>query len=70
MMSTLFIGPPDWVFRWEEHRPMFIGLIIGMLLAGVAVYYVMTKIRQRHGVVVAPYEAVVMMNEMKSKALD
>ena len=49
---------------------MFIGLIIGMLLAGVAVYYVMTRIRQRHVVVMAPYEAVVMMNEMKSKALD
>ena len=68
MMSTLFIGPPDWVFRWEEHRPLFLGLILGMLVAGVAVYYMMSK-KRRH-VVVAPYEAVVMMNEMKSKALD
>ena len=47
---------------------MFLGLILGMLVAGVAVYYMMSK-KRRH-VVVAPYEAVVMMNEMKSKALD
>jgi hypothetical protein len=65
MMSTLFIGPPDWVFRWEEHRSLWIGLAVGMLIAGVAVYVVMTKKQHR----IPPYEAVV-MNEMKAKAID
>ncbi len=69
MMSTLFIGPPDWVFRWEEHRPLVLGLILGMLVAGLAVYYVMSQ-KDRRTAGVEPYEAVVMMNEMKSKALD
>jgi len=61
MMSTLFIGPPDWVFRWDEHKSMFIGLLIGFLLTGVTVYFFMP--------IKASYEPVI-MNEIKAKVLD
>ena len=66
MMSTLFIGPPDWVFRWEEHRPMFLGLAAGMLLAGILAMLLMPK-GPKSGE--EAYQAVA-MNEIKSKAMD
>lgn len=65
MMSTLFIGPQDWVFRWKDHEPLLIGLVVGMIVSGFAVYMFLDK-RRRLG---EPYEAVV-MNEIKSKVLD
>jgi hypothetical protein len=65
MMSTLFIGPPDWVFRWEEHQPLFIGLVMGMLLAGVLILVLMPRPKSGE----EAYQAVT-MNEVKSKAMD
>ena len=66
MMSTLFIGPPDWVFRWEEHQPMFIGLMIGMVIASALMVVVLGR---KTDAAEKAYQPVT-MNEIKSKAMD
>jgi FtsP/CotA-like multicopper oxidase with cupredoxin domain len=66
MMSTLFIGEQDWVFRLEHHISWIMGLGAGVVLASALCWLYSKK---RTNVVVAPYEPVV-MNELKSKAMD
>jgi len=64
MMSTLFIGDEDFVFNLNDYKELLAGLGFGMLLTGI----ILVALRSaREGK--QPYEAVV-MNEMKSKALD
>jgi hypothetical protein len=67
MMATLFIGPPDYVFRIEEHIPLIFGLVAGMGLSSLLLLLV-NRIRNKGGVGKA-YEPVA-MNELKSKAID
>ena len=62
MMSTLFIGPPDYVFRLEEHFQLFVGLAVGMVIVALV------------GMIFTPknnndYSAIV-MNDLKSKVMD
>jgi hypothetical protein len=67
MMATLFIGPPDYVFRIEEHLPLILGLVAGMGLSAI-LFLLVSKICKKSRVEKA-YEPVV-MNELKSKAID
>ena len=67
MMATLFIGPPDYVFRIEEHLPLILGLVAGMGLAGL-LFLIVNRLRNIRGISTT-YEPVV-MNELKSKAID
>ncbi|CAB9517969.1 Multicopper oxidase mco [Seminavis robusta] len=66
MMSTLFIGPPDYVFRLEENLPLLIGVAVGMVFAGV-IFVVMGC---RNGDQQTVYRPVATMNELKVKAQD
>lgn len=61
MMTTLFIGPPDWIFRLEEHVQWIAGVLVGIFLA---VLFVAFKRETR-----VDYSPV-SMNEVKSKAMD
>jgi FtsP/CotA-like multicopper oxidase with cupredoxin domain len=68
MMSTLFIGPQDYIFHWRDHIPLLMGVAAGMALASIIIlctYFYYT----RWGEPTLPYEAVA-MNELKSKAVD
>ena len=70
MMSTLFIGPQDYVFRWNDHLPLIRGIAVGIIVASV-ILYIQCTVRKTFGgtSTSANYEAVA-MNELKSKALD
>ena len=61
MMSTLFIGPQDYVFRWEDNMEWMIGLLVGFVISSV-VLLVFRRSR-------LDYEPVT-MNELKSKTMD
>lgn len=61
MMSTLFIGPQDYVFDLKEHAQLLTGIGIGFALAGVLLKIVATRKKS--------YSPVA-MNELKSKAMD
>ena len=68
MMSTLFIGPQDWVFRLEELLPLLIGVAAGMVLAAILFWVVAGNQHVTgHKEVYAP---VATMNEMKVKVQD
>lgn len=63
-MSTLFIGPKDKIFRLSDHAQLLLGVSMGVaagvFLVLVAVYFARKE---------KEYEPVV-MNELKSKAVD
>lgn len=61
-MSTLFIGPQDYVFYWEDHAQLLMGLGVGVALASVILLAFVTTNKK-------PYTPVA-MNELKSKAMD
>jgi hypothetical protein len=65
MMSTLFIGYPDVIFSWSDHRQLLVGTAIGIfvttMLLSAFVY-----LKRRETVNFEP----VAMNELKSKAID
>ncbi|GAX25200.1 hypothetical protein FisN_5Lh281 [Fistulifera solaris] len=63
MMSTVFIGPQDFVFRWKDHQQAFVGLGIGFVVALLLVF-VFPKKEQ------APAYEPVAMNQLKSKVMD
>lgn len=63
MMSTLFIGEPDFVFRFEDHGLLLFACAVGMIV-GVSVMLVRNRKISTVG-----YEAVA-LNELKSKAQD
>ena len=62
MMSTLFIGPPDWVFHWRDHVQLLGGMGMGILLSGLLLFLVVALRKE-------PTEAEE-MKKLKSKALD
>lgn len=64
MMSTLFIGDEYFVFKWQEYKELLAGLAFGMLMTGIILLAVSSAREGKQ-----PYERVV-MNEMKSKAVD
>jgi hypothetical protein len=67
MMSTLFIGPQDYVFHWEDHIQTMIGIGVGILIASIlSLCYIMT----RGGKAASTSYEPVAMNELKSKAVD
>ena len=70
MMSTLFIGPPDWVFRWEEHQSLFVGILVGMTLASLVTTLLLGRRKNNTKTAVEQAYQPVTMNEIKSKAMD
>jgi FtsP/CotA-like multicopper oxidase with cupredoxin domain len=84
MMSTLFIGMPDQVFRWKDHSQLLMGVAIGVgvILLAMLIGAIWSSTRSGSGSsssgsgsgrkVVLPngYAAVTTMNELKAKALD
>lgn len=66
MMSTLFIGPPDWVFRWADHQSLFMGLMLGMAMASALTVMLLGR---KTDAAEKAYQPVT-MNEIKSKVLD
>lgn len=62
-MATLFIGPPEKVFRWEDHLQFCIGVGIGFLVASALLFAYFVTLGDKN------YEAIA-MNDLKSKALD
>jgi len=63
MMSTLFIGKKDWVFRLEEHIQWILGIVAGVGLTTIALLvYVKRDGRDMY--------SVVNMNEIKAKTMD
>mmetsp|Transcript_15938 Transcript_15938/g.36907 ORF Transcript_15938/g.36907 Transcript_15938/m.36907 type:complete len:685 (+) Transcript_15938:412-2466(+) len=65
MMSTLFIGNPDVLFKWRDHLPLLLGCGVGIVLgmAGLALTCLLFRKSDHH------YYSVVGMNEAKTKAL-
>ena len=62
MMATLFIGPQDYVFHWQDHLQLLLGVCAGVLVSGLMVLaYLVTR--------KDTYEPVA-MNELKSKVND
>jgi FtsP/CotA-like multicopper oxidase with cupredoxin domain len=65
MMSTLFIGPQDYVFRWEDHIQLLAGVATGVLLTSILLLGYFAVIQKK----AKPYTPVA-MNELKSKTVD
>jgi FtsP/CotA-like multicopper oxidase with cupredoxin domain len=65
MMSTIFIGDEDVVFTWKDYKELLVGLACGILLTGIILLVVRNVARDDKQL----YEQV-LMNEMKSKAVD
>lgn len=67
MMSVLFIGPPDFVFRFQDHVELMLGTTIGFVVAAV-IFLILSKksstLRDE-----GSYEKVA-LDELKSKAVD
>ena len=61
MMSTLFIGEEDFVFRLKDHKQWIVGSAIGVIVSFLFFHFFMKENRD--------YSAV-SMNELKSKARD
>ena len=61
MMSTLFIGPQDYVFRWKDNVQLIFGIVAGCVTTTIAMiaYYLICS-KSEPGT----------MNELKSKAQD
>lgn len=83
MMSTLFIGAPDKVFRWKDHTQLLLGVGIGISVFALVLILLIIMLwgsgRRRQllpslqiaGTKNGDYSAVVTtMNELKSKAVD
>jgi FtsP/CotA-like multicopper oxidase with cupredoxin domain len=64
MMATLFIGHPDYIFRFKDHASLILGLIIGGLATSMLLLSYFRSINNREA-----YSQVA-MNELKSKAQD
>lgn len=72
MMATLFIGSPDKIFRWKDHKPLLFGLGMGFIL-GVAMLFVTYQAfwqNEKDETLKEYYYSVVKMNELKSKTVD
>ena len=65
MMSTLFIGPKDKKFKLSDHAQLILGASVGVLL-GVSLILLAFLFSRREK---NQYESVI-MNELKSKAID
>ena len=63
MMSTLFIGEPDYVFKWKDHVELLTGLGVGVLVSSVLLLGYFELFRKK------PYSPVA-MNKLKSKVQD
>ena len=77
MMATLFIGPPDVLFKWRDHIPVMlacgVGVVLGMTL--LALLCVMCIRPESDETLKEYYYSVVKMNEIKrstvaSKTMD
>ena len=64
MMSVLFIGPPDYVFSFQDNAMLFAGIGLGIIVAGIAALML-----RGSGKNTEAYDAVA-MDELKTKALD
>lgn len=68
MMSTLFIGPEDYVFRWKDNEQWIFGIVAGCVVSLVLIiaYNLIGYGSKKR---IGSYEAVA-MNELKAKAQD
>jgi FtsP/CotA-like multicopper oxidase with cupredoxin domain len=65
MMSTLFIGPQDFIFKWKDHLQLFLGAGVGILAIGVLLLVYLGTHQEKK----STYSAVA-MNDLKSKTVD
>jgi hypothetical protein len=71
MMSTLFIGPPDVIFHWQDHIPLLAGIAIGVVVGVSLIMAFVTVCRSESEQSMKEYYySVVTMNELKSKTMD
>ena len=72
MMATLFIGPPDYVFHWEDHWQLIVGLVIGALVGMALLWTSISYIKAEGDRSVRDYYqySVVAMNDLKRKTFD
>jgi hypothetical protein len=63
MMATLFIGPQDYHFQWNDHEQLLLGIVVGALVSSVLL------LGWAFGSKTSRYAPLV-MNELKSKAQD
>jgi hypothetical protein len=68
MMSTLFIGNPDVLFKWRDHIPLLlgcgIGIVLGIAMAILACLLFRSKTEREE-----QYYSIVGMNEAKVRAM-
>lgn len=71
MMATLFIGPPDYVFHWEDHWQLIVGLAVGAFVS-ISLLLAVSCFRSESERSVKEYYqySVVAMNELKKKTFD
>jgi len=72
MMATLFIGPPDYVFHWEDHWQLILGLVIGALVGMSLLWTSISCLKAEGDRTVRDYYqySVVAMNDLKKKTFD
>lgn len=71
MMATLFIGPPDVLFKWRDHIPLLMGCGIGTIL-GLIIFFLLYTLCQTETdstITKEYFYSVVKMNELKTNAL-
>jgi len=72
MMATLFIGPPDYVFHWEDHWQLILGLVVGALVGMSLLWTSISCLKAEGDRTVRDYYqySVVAMNDLKKKTFD
>jgi hypothetical protein len=70
MMATLFIGPPDVIFHWQDHIQLIVGVTIGVVVAVTLLTLAMFCRSESEKSMKEYYYSVVTMNELKSKTVD
>lgn len=68
MMSTLFIGNPDVLFKWRDHLPLLMGCGVGLLMGIAFAILACIVVRSRNETEEHLY-SVVGMNDVKARAV-
>jgi hypothetical protein len=70
MMATLFIGPPDVLFKWQDHIPLLTGIAIGVVVVVLIMGAISMLRSETEESMKVYYHSVSAMNTIKSKTLD